>query len=241
MIPGPFVDVAENAEEMAERAAIWLTTQAALAGERWSLNLSGGSTPKRVYELLGGAELRGRIDWRKAHLFWGDERFVPHSNPDSNYKMAFDAMIAHVPIPAAQVHAIRTDADSPQEAADLYAAALQDYYGSRSIDPERPLFDVTLLGLGDDGHTASLFPGSSALEERRAWVVSVVGVKPEPRITQTYPVLGSSRNILFLVAGAGKREILSCVLGGDLSLPAARIETAGAIRIFADKAAISAG
>lgn len=241
MTPSPIVDVAESAEDLAERAAIWLTTRAALARSRWSLNLSGGSTPKRVYELLGGAELRRRIDWRKAHLFWGDERFVPHSHPDSNYKMASDAMIAHVPIPAPQVHAIRTDVDSPEKAAALYAATLEDFYGSVSLDPERPLFDVTLLGLGEDGHTASLFPGSCALDERRAWVVPVVGVKPQPRITLTYPALESSRDILFLVAGAEKREILARVLGGDRSLPAARIATRGAIRIFADKAAVSAG
>jgi 6-phosphogluconolactonase len=208
---------------------------------RWSLNLSGGSAPKRVYELLGGAGLRGRIDWRKAHLFWGDERFVPHSHPDSNYKMARDALISHVPIPAQQVHAIRTDAVSPEAAAALYATTLENYYEGAILDPGRPLFDVTLLGLGEDGHTASLFPGSCALDERRAWVVPVVGVKPQPRITLTYPALESSRDIVFLVAGAEKREILARVLGGDRSLPAARIETRGAIRIFADKAAISGG
>jgi 6-phosphogluconolactonase len=241
MSPTPFVDVAENAEELAERAAIWLTTRAALAPSRFSLTLSGGSTPKRVYELLGGAELRGRIDWRKTHLFWGDERFVPHAHPDSNYKMAWDAMIANAPIPAQQVHAIPTDADSPATAAALYARTLVDYYGSPSLDRGRPLFDVTLLGLGEDGHTASLFPGSSALDERRAWVVPVLGVKPEPRVTLTFPALESSRDIVFLVAGAGKREILARVLGGDRSIPAARIETQGAIRIFVDKAAIGAG
>jgi 6-phosphogluconolactonase len=240
MVPSPFVVVSGTAEELAERAAIWLTERAALAPSRWSLSLSGGSTPKRVYELLAGEGLRGRIDWRKAHLFWGDERFVPHAHPESNYKMAWDAMISHLPIPASQVHPVRTDAASPEKAADLYASALHDYYGSASLDAGRPLFDVTLLGLGEDGHTASLFPGASALDEQRAWVVPVVGVKPEPRITMTYPALESSRDIVFLVAGAGKKSILARVLGGDRTLPAARMETGGAIRIFTDKAAINA-
>jgi 6-phosphogluconolactonase len=121
----------------------------------------------------------------------------------------------------------------------LYEATLQGFYGSKTLDPERPLFDVTLLGLGEDGHTASLFPGSKALEERNAWVTSIVGERPEPRISLTYPALESSRVILFVVSGAKKRDILARVLANDMALPAARLATRGTIRIFADRAAIA--
>ncbi|MGH6796721.1 MAG: 6-phosphogluconolactonase, partial [Methylocella sp.] len=121
----------------------------------------------------------------------------------------------------------------------LYEATLQSFYGSETLDPERPLFDVTLLGLGEDGHTASLFPGTEALDERDAWVTSIVGVKPEPRISLTYPALQSSRAILFAVSGAKKRDILARVLANDMTLPAARLATRGTIHIVADKAAIA--
>jgi 6-phosphogluconolactonase len=125
-----------------------------------------------------------------------------------------------------------------EEAAALYEATLRDFYGSKTLDPERRLFDVTLLGLGEDGHTASLFPGTKALDERDAWVTSIIGVKPEPRISLTYPALQSSNVILFVVAGEKKREILARVLANDLTLPAARLATRGTIRVFADRAAI---
>lgn len=237
MTPKPILDVADDVEALADGVAAWLATRIANAGGPVSLSLSGGSTPKRIYELLGGTDLPARIDWQNLHLFWGDERFVPPGHRDSNFRMAREALIDHVPIPAAQVHPIPTDCASPEEAATLYEEILQDFYGSSTLDPGRPLFDVTLLGLGEDGHTASLFPGTKALEERKAWVISVSGVKPEPRISLTYPTLGSSRDILFIVSGEKKREVLARVLADDRALPAARLATRGTIRIFADRAA----
>jgi 6-phosphogluconolactonase len=123
----------------------------------------------------------------------GDERFAPPDHRDSNFRMAREALIDHAPIPAAQVHPIPTNSASPEEAASLYEATLQGFYGSKTLDPEGPLFGVTLLGLGEDGHTASLFPGTKALDKRDAWVTSSIGVKPEPRISLTYPPLQSSR------------------------------------------------
>lgn len=237
MTPAPVVDVADDAADLADRVAIWLATRIAAAPTRVVLNLSGGSTPKRVYELLGGEDLGGRVDWRKVHLFWGDERFVPKDHKDSNFRMAWEAMIRHVPIPAGQVHPIPTEAGSPQESAALYSETLQGFYGARTLDPQRPLFDVTLLGLGTDGHVASLFPKSAALDEREAWATSIIGVKPEPRISLTYPVLESSAAILFLVSGAEKRDILARALANDPSLPASRLASRGTIRIIADRAA----
>ena len=237
MTPAPIVDVAGDAEALASRVADFVAARVSNASGHFSLSLSGGSTPKRAYELLvhSGASL----DWQKVHLFWGDERFVPPNHRDSNFRMAREALIDHVPIPAVQVHPIPTGCGSPEEAAALYEATLQSFYGSETLDPERPLFDVTLLGLGEDGHTASLFPGTKVLDERGAWVTSVIGVKPEPRISLTYPALESSRVILFVVAGEKKREILGRVLVNDLTLPAACLATRGTIRVFADRAAIA--
>jgi 6-phosphogluconolactonase len=235
--PAPIVDVASDAEALALRVAEFVAARAASASGHFSLSLSGGSTPKRAYEML--VDSGASLDWRKVHLFWGDERFVPPDHRDSNFRMAREAMIDHVPIPAAQVHPIPTNSASPVWAAALYEATLQSFYGSETLDPERPLFDVTLLGLGEDGHTASLFPGTKALDERGAWVTSIIGVKTEPRISLTYQALESSGVILFVVAGEEKRDILGRVLGNDLSLPAARLATRGTIRVFADRAAIA--
>ena len=155
------------------------------------------------------------------HWFFGDERFVPHDHPDSNYRMVRAAMLDAAPVPAANVHPIPTDG-LPAEAARRYERELQEFYGAATLDPQRPLFDVVLLGLGEDGHTASLFPGTAALEERKRWVVDVLNPKQEPRITLTYPALESTRALAFLVAGAAKRAILGRVWAGE-DLPAARV------------------
>jgi 6-phosphogluconolactonase len=237
MTPAPIVDVAEDAEALARRVAGFVAARAASASGRFSLSLSGGSTPKRAYELL--ADSRASLDWRKVHLFWGDERFVPPAHKDSNFRMAREALIDHVPIPAAQVHSIPTSSGTPEEAAALYEATLRNFYGSSTLDVERPLFDITLLGLGEDGHIASLFPGTKALDERDAWVTSIIGVKPEPRISLTYPALESSSVIVFVVSGEKKRENLARTLANDMTLPAARLATRGTIRVFADRAAMA--
>lgn len=236
----PIVDVAIDAEDMAMRAALWLATRIVAASEPFALNLAGGSTPKRVYELLAGPSFKPYIDWQKVHLFWGDERCVPFDHQDSNYHMVHEALIAHVPIPPDHVHRMPVESGSPEEAAALYEKELRQFYGAATLDPARPLFDVTLLGLGPDGHTASLFPKTAALDERKAWVTAVVGVKSEARISLTYPVLESSAAILFLVAGAEKREALTGVLAQDQSLPAARLKTNAPILWYVDRAAMAA-
>jgi 6-phosphogluconolactonase len=235
MTPPPIVEVADGAEALACLVARFIAARVSGVSKRFGLCLSGGSTPKRVYELL--ADSGASLDWQKVHLFWGDERFVPADHRDSNFRMAREALIDHVPIPAAQVHPVPTNSASPEEAAASYEATLQGFYGSKTLDPERPLFDVTLLGLGEDGHTASLFRVTKALDERDAWVTSIVGVKPEPRISLTYPALQSSNVIVFIVSGAKKRDILAGVLANDMTLPAARLATRGTIHIFADCAA----
>jgi 6-phosphogluconolactonase len=238
MTPAPVIHTAPDAEAMALEAARFIAALIAGAAERFSLSLSGGSTPKRIYELLATGDLGVSFDWRKVHLFWGDERFVPMDHPDSNYRMAREAMIDRIPIPPSQVHPILTSAGTPEETAALYTQTLQTFYGSTSLDPRRPMFDLTLLGLGEDGHTASLFPGTKALEERDVWVTAVIGAKPEPRISLTYPAIESSRVILFAVSGTAKRDILAHLLANDPALPAARITTRGIIHVFADRAAL---
>jgi 6-phosphogluconolactonase len=238
MTPAPVLNIAEDAEALARHVARFVAARISDARDRFSLSLSGGSTPKRVYELLGARDLGASLDWRKVHLFWGDERFVPPDHPDSNFRMARESLIDHVPIPPAQVHPILTGAGTPEKAAELYWETLQTFYGRKTLDLERALFDVTLLGLGEDGHIASLFPGTKALSERAAWVTSIIGAKPEPRISLTYPVLESSREILFVVSGEKKRDILARVLSNDFALPAARLSTSGTIHVFADRAAL---
>jgi 6-phosphogluconolactonase len=176
------------------------------------------------------------MPWARVHLFWGDERFVPPDHPDSNQRMAREAMIARVPIPPGNVHPVPVDG-VPENAARRYEAALRAFAAKR---PGEPLFDVQLLGLGPDGHTASLFPGAPALAESRAWVVAAVGAKPEPRITLTYPALNESDAVAFLVSGAEKRAILRRLLAGDAALPAAAVRPKGSVTVFADQAATGA-
>ena len=230
------VEVAKDPEALAHRAAGWITDLAAASRDRFALCLSGGSTPRRLYQLLAESPYRDALPWDRIHWFWGDERFVPWDHPDSNYGMVRAALFGRAPVPPGNIHGVPTDG-TPADAAAAYERVLKSYYGSESLDPARPLFDVEILGLGPDGHTASLIPGTSVLEERHRWVAEVIGGRPEPRITLTYPALESSRHTAFLVVGAEKREILSRALAGDQALPAARIRPVGELIWFADEAA----
>jgi 6-phosphogluconolactonase len=152
--------------------------------------------------------------------------------------MVRDAMLSRVPIPASNIHPVPTEGLTREAAASSYERELKSFYGAERLDPARPLFEVNLLGLGADGHTASLFPGNVVLEERERWVAAVFG--PEPtRITLTYPALESSRHVAFLVAGTEKRQILSRFQRGEQALPAARMRPTGTLHRFADAAAAS--
>src|SRR5665213_1714916 len=171
----------ENAEALAQGVAEWLGGLAQASDRAFAVCLSGGSTPRRLYELLATPEISSRFPWSRTHWFWGDERFVPHDHPDSNYGMARDAFLSRVPVADDNVHAIPTERLSPEQAAAAYEATLKRFYGADSLASGRPLFDVTLLGIGENGHTASLFPDQAALHETRRWVVAVIGTKSEPR------------------------------------------------------------
>jgi 6-phosphogluconolactonase len=237
MIPDPIVEISRDAEDLADRVAIWMATHIVFAPETIAINLSGGATPKRAYELLGGEDLRKKVDWRKVHFFWGDERFVPKDHPDSNFRLARETLLLDLPVPADHIHPIPIEAPTAEEAARRYEVELQDYYRSNVLIPERPMFDISLVGLGTDGHIASLFPGSAALEERDRWVTVARDVASKPRVTLTLPALESSSTIVFLVSGAGKRDVLARALAADPALPVSRLATKGKILVFADRAA----
>jgi 6-phosphogluconolactonase len=229
----------DDAEALARNAAEWLCALASARDGRFAISCSGGSTPKRLYEVLAAPAMASRFPWERVHWFWGDERFVPHDHPDSNYRMVLEALLSRVAVPAGNIHAVPTAGLSPQEAAAAYERTLKAFYGADALTPARPLFDVTLLGIGEDGHTASLFPGHPALEEKDRWALAVIGAKSEARITLTYPALDSSRDAVFLVTGAGKREPVARARSGDRALPAARIQPVGRLHWFTDRAAAS--
>jgi 6-phosphogluconolactonase len=233
----PTIDVSPDRDALAARMADFIIAHAENSTGRFALNLSGGSTPKQLYALLATEIYRRKLDWERVHIFFGDERFVPMDHADSNYRMVREALLSKVPIPDENIHPVRTDLPTPDAAAADYEATLKAFYGKATLDIARPLFAITLLGLGEDGHTASLFPGTSALGERQKWVTSIIGAKPEPRISMTYPVLESSMATVFLVAGADKKDILTRVLDRDPALPASHVTPQGEFTVFCDEAA----
>lgn len=237
MMQRPQLDVSPDAQMLAARLADWLVDRFEASTGPFALNLSGGSTPRRLYELLATEAYRRKIDWTRIHIFFGDERYVAKDHADSNYRMVREAMLSKVPIPDENVHAVPTEIDTPDACAAAYEETLKRFYGKATLDLARPIFALTLLGLGEDGHTASLFPGTAALGERQKWATAVTGAKPEPRISMTFPVLDSSAAIVFLVAGSAKRPILDRLLAADPSIPASRIAPHGAFWVFCDEEA----
>jgi 6-phosphogluconolactonase len=231
----------ENAEALAHAVAQWLCGLAQASDHPFAVCLSGGSTPRRLYECLAAPHIASRFPWSRTHWFWGDERFVPHNHRDSNYWMARDAFLSLVPVPDSNIHPVPTEDLSPEQAATAYETTLKRFYGADLLASDRPLFDVTLLGIGEDGHTASLFPGQPALQETGRWAVAVIGAKSEARITLTYPALNSSRDVAFLVTGEDKRGVVARAQGGDRMLPAALVRPVGRLHWFADRAASPAG
>ena len=228
------LEVLLDTETLAEAAAAWLTGLARSRKGRIAIVLAGGSTPKRFYELLAEPRFRDTFPWSRAHWFWGDERFVPHDDPRSNYLLAQKALLSRVAIPRTNIHPIPTTGLTPQAATQAYERELKSFYGADRLEASRPLFDAVILGLGDDGHTASLMPSASALDERRRWVIEVEGAAPETRITLTYPALESAYETAFLVAGAKKMSALTRLRADDADIPAGRLRPEGALRIFAD-------
>ena len=228
------LEVLLDAEALAHRAAAWLTELARSKDGRVAIALAGGSTPKRFYELLAEPPFRDNFPWSRTHWFWGDERFAPHDDQRSNYLMTKKALLSRAPVPQANIHPIPTEGLSPQAAAEAYERELKSFYGAEALDPSRPLFDAVILGLGDNGHTASLMPGAAAVDEHRRWAIEVLDAGPETRITLTYPALESCFEAAFLVAGAEKKSALKRLRADDAGIPAGRLRVEGALRIFTD-------
>ena len=230
------IEILPDPPALAHHVAEWMTQAALAAQGSFRVSLSGGSTPKTLYELLASDEFRDRFPWQLVSWYWGDERFVPHDHPDSNYRMTREAMLAKASVPPENIHPVPTDG-TPEDAARRYERTLQKAYRATTLDPQRPLFDVTLLGLGPDGHTASLLPGEPVLNERARWVVAVSHGRPEVRITMTYPVIESSRRVAFLVAGKEKATIFNMIREGGSRVPAAQVRPVGELLWFVDRAA----
>ena len=203
-----------NSTGLAEAAAELFTNagrEAVLQRGRFAVALAGGSTPKNGYATLAQEPWRSRVDWSRTDLFWGDERCVPPDHPDSNYRMAKEALADHVPVPAANVHRVPAEMSDPKAAADSYENTLHEFFDP--TEGSLPRFDLILLGLGEDGHTGSLFPGTSAITERHRLVVSVWVEKLETyRITVTLPLINAARTVAFLVSGSKKAEVLKQTL-----------------------------
>jgi len=205
--------------------------------ERFSLVLAGGNTPRRVYELLATAPFKQRIEWGEVDLFFGDERCVPPDHRDSNYGMAYQALIFHVPIPPHNVYRMAGEG-GPEQSARLYESQLRTYFAGASW----PRFALVLLGMGTDGHTASLFPRSDALNEAERWVLPVSSpAPPRERLTLTVPVFNHAAHVLFLVSGKEKAERLAQVLNPKPQtepLPAQLIQpSSGSVEWLVDSAA----
>jgi len=230
--------VLDDAAALARHAAAWLLEKVGTADQgTGAVCLSGGATPRILYEALARRPYREAMPWAHIHWFWCDERFVPPADARSNYGMAQRLLLEHVPIRRENIHAIPTGCGTPGAAASAYEDELKRFYGARALAPGRPLFDVAFLGVGEDGHTASLFPGSAVLQERSLWAAAVPEAQPESRITLTYPVLESSRDVVFLVTGAAKRGIMQSIFDGATDAPAARLRPVGRVHWFVDRAA----
>lgn len=219
------------AEESARAAA-----EAVAARGQCAIALAGGRTPARTYALWA-TEYRDRLPWKQIHVFWGDERFVPAHDPKSNYRMVRETLLEKVPLPSGNVHAIGTAFVQSEEAARVYEKTLREFFPA-----DGPSFDVVFLGVGVEGHTASLFPDSPALAEHRRWVVDVrAPVEPPVRISLTLPILRRARETYFLVAGADKHEIVGFLRkdprAAAQKLPAAMVQPEGKVIWFLDQAA----
>jgi 6-phosphogluconolactonase len=238
----PNLIVVADADALAEAAAERVMARISANPGRIAICLTGGSSPKRLYQLLGSDGYRGKIPWDRVHWFIGDERFVPESDPLNNMAVA-RATFLDRNAPSGHIHPIPTLVENPDEGAAAYAHELQAFYGSERLDLARPLFDLVLMGVGPDGHTASLFPGYPAVEETARWVVGVpkANVTPfVPRVSLTLPTLASCREMLFEISGHDKQPILTRLLNGE-NLPALRARSHGETVWLVDRAALPEG
>lgn len=243
----PELVICTNPEELAAVAAERISRAAAesiAARGRFTLCLTGGSTPRRTYTLLARPQGPAGVDWTNTYLFFGDERFAPPDDDRSNYKMVRQSLLQDARIAPDHVFAVPTHLASPQQAAEAYARTLKTFFGGVAW----PEFDLVLLGLGEDGHTASLFPRAAALRVTDHWATSSPpGALPPPvdRVTLTFPVFNAARQVMFLVSGAKKAQVFADVYQGEASIearPAAGIRPASGQTVWlVDRAAAGRG
>lgn len=238
----PKLIVAADAEMLAQVAAERVMARIDANPGRIAICLTGGSSPKKLYQLLGSEAYRDKIPWERVHWFIGDERFVPESDPLNNMAVARATFLDRNAL-SGHIHPIPTAVENPDHSAAAYARELESFYGAQSLDPARPLFDLVLMGAGPDGHTASLFPGFPEIEETQHWVVGVpkANVAPfVPRVSLTLPALASCREMLFEIAGHDKQPILTRLLNGE-TLPSVRARSNGETIWLVDQAALPEG
>ncbi len=228
-------EIAPDAAALASRIAAWFAALVNAGKAPVRVGLCGGSTPRAFYALLASPAWRARVAWDRVQLYWSDERLVSHDDPRSNYRMVRETLLSGAPIAPEQAHPIPVAGDAEAQAR-AYERVLQRAYGAPTLDPARPLLDLSFLGLGTDGHTASLLPGAAALREKARWVAPVPEGHP-PRITLTYPALESSRVTAFVVTGAPKADAVRRARAGERAIPAGALRPMGEVIWFLDAAA----
>jgi 6-phosphogluconolactonase len=248
--------VYKDAEELSREVAAWIAgciAEILKKQDRFTIALSGGSTPQRLHKILAASPCRERIDWTRLHIFWGDERAVPFEDTRNNAKMAYDTLLSFVPVPPSQIHVMRTDIP-PEQSAMEYEKILHEYFlpgdgasaagptGEQASGLTKTSFDLVLLGMGDDGHTLSLFPGTEVVHEEKAWTKAFYLKEQDMyRITLTKTIVNWSAKVAFLTTGTGKahalREVLKGAYNPDL-YPSQEIRPVdGELHWFVDKAA----
>lgn len=233
-----FPDLHKASQALAEGLVEAARDMLAVKG-RFTLALSGGKTPRYLYTFLA-RECSSEISWEEVHFFWSDERCVSQESEDSNFAMAYKALISEAPLPSQNIHRISAEINPPEKAAGNYERMIREFF-----KPEEEgsfLFDAMILGVGEDGHTASLFPGSSALAEKSRWVLAVnapPSFSPQKRITLTFPLINRSRSIFFLASGTKKREVVREILKNPGTArrlyPAAMIHPLGSVTWYIDR------
>jgi len=207
----PRVEVLPDLEALSRRAAeifVAVSKNSIARKKRFAVAISGGSTPRRMYTLLGSLGYRERVEWPRVHFFWADERCVPKEDEASNFKSAFDALLSKIDLPEKNIHRVKGE-EPPDKAASDYEKEIRRFFGESEI----PVFDLIFLGIGEDGHTASLFPGSKSIEETVRLAIPVYLEKPgKNRVTLTLPVLNHAGEVLFLAAGSSKAAVVSEIL-----------------------------
>ena len=217
--------ISKNTTALSTAVADWMVdyiNKTLQEQDRFTLVLSGGSTPKKLHELLASDAYKNKIDWSKLHFFWGDDRFVPFNDERNNAKMAFDTLLDHVPVAKEQIHVMQTENITPEDSAKAYEAILRDYFPSvdrrpSTVDGTSTTFDLVLLGMGDDGHTLSLFPGKTDVIHETEKLCTSLWLESQDmyRITLTHPIVNQSAAVAFLVTGANKVKALHEVLEGE--------------------------